>query len=291
MSQPKYTPLDEHENEGNLFSTNVSDFDSPMKHGHHHSFFKTKTFKILLVVAAILTLVLVAAVVFILTKSNSSKNHKFNLSPSWNANFATQKIKVPEDNWMNITGKIWMDAAINSRFRLDIETVVSVIFAAPTMYTIMKIPTCKYNETTYPIIDTSSFKLNFTYDNLVSTYTDDNGKSADCDMFTSQNLDGGSITLCLANDEILAFARFNLPPMSGKTNTTTHTYIYFKNFQSWNTTQDNHDSIFEVPTGCVLDGNSTYPPQGEGGRRDENKRSFDDSFQPFVKPILSYLKL
>jgi len=176
MSQPKYTPLDEHENEGNLFSTNVSDFDSPMKHGHHHSFFKTKTFKILLVVAAILTLVLVAAIVFILTKSNSTHDHKFNLSPSWNADFATQKVEVMPGTWMNITGQIWMDAALNSRFRLDVMTIESIIFKASTLYTISKVPTCKYNETIYPIGDTSSLKLNFTYDNLESSYTDDKGK-------------------------------------------------------------------------------------------------------------------
>jgi len=284
MSQPKYTPLDEHENEGNLFSTNVSDFDSPMKHGHHHSFFKTKTFKILLVVAAILTLVLVAAVVFILTKSNSSHNHKFNLSPSWNAAFTTQKVEVRPGTWVNISGNIWMDAAINNRFRIDImDNMISLIFTAPYMYLIQKVPSCKYNETIYPINDFSMFKLNFTYENLVSQYTDDNGKKATCDLFTSQPLGSGSLTVCLANDEILAYTRFNIPKMGDQN--ATQAFIYFKNFQTWNTTQDNHNSIFEVPAGCELVSNSTYHPTGGN-----NKRSFEDDYS-FVKPILSYLNL
>jgi len=279
MSQPKYTPLDEHENEGNLFSTNVSDFDSPMKHGHTHSFFKTKTFKILLVVAAILTLVLVAAIVFILTKTNSSHDHKFNLSPSWDADFVTQKIEVLPGTWANLTGHVYMDAALNSRFRFDMESVISVIFKSQKMFVIKKLPTCKYNESTYPIND--SLKLNFTYDNMYSTYVDAKGKSADCDLFSSQDLAGGSITLCLANDEILAFARFNLPPIS--TNPSNSTFmLYYKNFQAWNQTED-HDSLFEVPDGCILDKNKTI------GGGDENKRSFEAS--SFVLPILSHFKL
>jgi len=109
-------------------------------------------------------------------------------------------------------------------------------------------------------------------------------KKQDCDLFTSQKIAGASITLCLANDEILAYARFNIPAMNQQN--ATQAMVYFKNFQAWNSTQDNHDSIFEVPTGCELEMNSTY----SGGSGE--KRSFENSFEhSFVKPIRSFLKL
>jgi len=284
MSQPKYTPLDEHENEGNLFSTNVSDFDSPMKHGHH-SFFKTKTFKILLVVAAILTLVLVAAIIFILTKTSSSGSHMYNLSPSWSADFQTAFEFVPG---MNLSGHIWMDFAVNHRFRIDVLTFASVIFDIPTLYTVKKFPDCTYNETIYPINETevNTIQLNFTYQNTYSTYTNDKGKSADCTLFQSQKFEGASITVCLANDETLAFARFNIPQTNGSY------LINFKNFQAWNATEDkSYDSIFTVPEDCALEFNSTYP--GNEPRRASEKRSFEsfDSIESFVKPILSSFQL
>jgi len=243
MSDSKYTPLDEHENEGNLFSTNVSDFDSPMKH-HHHSFFKTKTFKILLVVAAILTLVLLAAIVFILTKT-SHMTHSFNLASQWDADFDTG-VKVGP---MNITGHIWMDSS-KQKLKIDVMDVASLIFNHDTSYTVVRIPTCTYNTTKFPPTLASGIKFNWTFDNVVSTYIDENGKKGECDLFSTPPMDGLSMQLCLVNDETLAFARFN------SAHSPNSTYqISFSHFQVNKT----KNSDFEAPKNCELIENSTFP--------------------------------
>jgi len=233
-----------------------------MKH-HHHSFFKTKTFKILLAVAAVLTLVLVAAIIFILTKT-SHPNHKFNLTSQWDADFDTG-IKVGP---MNITGHIWMDSA-KHKMRIDVMDVASAILNIDTYYTVMRIPTCTYNKTSFPSNFLTSLQLNWTFDNMVSSYIDENGKQGECDLFSCQKLaDGFNIQLCLVDDETLAFARFNVntPQAPNKTY-----QIAFSNFEANKT----KNSDFEVPSKCELVQNTTFDPSNPGGPNPHKRSLFD----------------
>jgi len=255
----KYSPLDDDHQDGNI--QKEQDYESHLHHHHKPSFLKSNKFKVLLVIIAVITIALIAGIVFFLTQSGSKSKDQFNLSPKWDADF---NLGI-ELNGENLTGHIYMDTD-NEQFRVDV-LVVSIIYRQRALYTVVSILNqCQYNITNFGPNITNPFDMyfNWTYVNTTK-YTNDQGVKTSCDLFNSKENGGIYFSICLENGENIVYI--------GYTNTTDNESknVDFYNFQA----NQLADNAFKVPKGCQLNSNITINemPTHEEKQHHEHSRN------------------